>query len=389
VLGAVLLKIAPHGNPAVSITGRGGKMHMTFDFPREVLELSTEKGKGFRKLVSDTAQFERYWAGKNGVSNAYMTVYGYRATEAPNHRRVNLQTPIIRHFVLDFDPKDFTNPKRPDVPLEVPLNQTLRLHKELLKNDIEHGVWFSGGGFHIWIALSQIYTPASGSHLSAIREAGMKRVNDWIKDLDLFCSDPAVPFDTSGLIRIPNSYNAKRGYWSVPLDTSDLENGVDHILEKALDPISGVKTYGSKGIKLQVKKPGEKKGVFQKNTVPLDLPTLKMDGVIILPCLNQAACQVGGNPSHDARVQLAKYLAKRLRHFLPLDKFSPDVLEGHTEKIVSFIKSLQWADFDEGVTRYQVRTIVGKDYPQTCKMLWSKGLCMGKCRYWDKTGAVE
>ena len=364
-------------------------MHMTFDFPREVLELSTEKGKGFRKIVRDTAEFERYWAGKNGVSNAYMTVYGYRATEAPNHRRVNLQTPIIRHFVLDFDPKDFKNPKRPDVPLEVPLGQTLRLHKELLANDIEHGVWFSGGGFHIWIALSQIYSPASGSHLSAIREAGMRRVNDWIKDLKLFCSDPAVPFDTSGLIRIPNSYNAKRGYWSVPLDTNDLENGIDHILEKALDPSSGVITYGSKGIKLKVKKPGEKSGVFQKNTVPLDLPTLKMDGVIILPCLNQAACQIGSNPSHDARVQLAKYLAKRFRHFLPLEKFSPDVLEGHTEKIVSFIKGLQWADFDEGVTRYQVRTIVGKDYPQTCNMLWSKGLCMGKCRYWDKTGAIQ
>ena len=364
-------------------------MYVQFDFPREVLELSTEKGKGFRKLVRNSTEFERYWAGKNGVSNAYTTVYGYRATEAPNHKRVNLQTPIIRHFVLDFDPKDFTNPSRPDVALDVPLSQALRLHKELLEKDIEHGVWFSGGGFHIWIALSKTYTPASGSHLSAIREAGMRRVNDWIKDLNLYCSDPAVPFDTSGLIRIPNSYNAKRGYWSVPLNTEDLESGMGHILEKALEPTSGVISYGKNGIKLDVKKPGEKKGIFQKNTAPLDLPTLKMDGVIILPCLNQAACQIGGNPSHDSRVQLVKYLAKRMRHFLPLDRFNSDILTTHTEKIVSFIKSLQWADFDEGVTRYQVSTIVGKDYPQTCSMLWSKGLCMGKCRYWDKTGAIE
>ena len=82
-------------------------MKLTFDFPREVLELSTEKGKGFRKLVSTNNDFEKYWQGKNGVSNAYMTVYGYRATTPPYHKRVDLQTPIIRHFVLDFDPKDF------------------------------------------------------------------------------------------------------------------------------------------------------------------------------------------------------------------------------------------------------------------------------------------
>lgn len=372
-----------------NITGRGGKVHLTFDFPREVLELSTEKGKGFRKIVRNSSEFERYWAGKNGVSNAYMTVYGYRATEAPNHKRVNLQTPIIRHFVLDFDPKDFTNPKRPDVALDVPMKQALSLHKHLLEEDIEHGVWFSGGGFHIWVALSETYTPATGSHLSAVREAGMRQVNEWIRDLGLFCSDPAVPFDTSGLIRIPNSYNAKRGYWSIPLTTKDLEGKMNDLLLKALDPVSGVKSYGKNGIKLIVKKPNEKKGVFQKSAKPLDLPTIKMDGVIILPCLNQAACQVGGNPSHDSRVQLVKFLAKRLRHFLPLEHFNSNVLETHTEKIVSFIKELQWADFDEGVTRYQVRTIVGKDYPQTCNMLWNKGLCMGKCRYWDKTGAIE
>ena len=69
-------------------------MRLTFDFPREVLELSTEKGKGFRRLVSNTNDFEKYWDGKNGVSHAYMTVYGYRATEAPNHRRVDFRHPL-------------------------------------------------------------------------------------------------------------------------------------------------------------------------------------------------------------------------------------------------------------------------------------------------------
>ena len=116
-------------------------MKVHFDFPREVLELSTEKGKGVRKLVANTNEFERYWAGKNGVSNAYMTVYGYRGTNPPYHKRVDLQTPIIRHFVLDIDPKNFKAKDRHAVEPQETLDQTRRLHEFLLKENIEHGVW--------------------------------------------------------------------------------------------------------------------------------------------------------------------------------------------------------------------------------------------------------
>ena len=290
---------------------------------------------------------------------------------------------------MDFDAIDFQSKSRPKVDLEKPLDQTLRLHHYLLKEDINHGVWFSGGGFHIWITLDKAYIPGSGSHLSAIKEAGVKQVNDWVRDMNLFCSDPAVPFDTSGLIRIPNSYNAKRGYWSIPLSTGDLEKGVEYIMDKAIDASYGVKKYGSGGIVLKVLKPEERVQIFNPETKPLDLPTVQIDGIIILPCLNSAACQVGSNPSHDARVQLVKYLSKRLRNFMPIHNFSHEQLSEHTDKIVNFIRNLKWADFNERVTRYQVGTIVNKDYPQTCKMLWQKGHCVGKCRYWDKTGSVK
>ena len=365
-------------------------MNIKFDFPREVLELSTEKGKGFRKLVSTTNDFESYWLGKNGVSNAYMTVYGYRATEIPNHKRVNLQTPIIRHFVLDLDAKNFKDRNRSDVDPQETLEQTRRLHTYLLANGIEHGVWYSGGGFHVWVSLDKAYIPSSGSHVSSVKEAGMQVVNGWVHKLDLFCSDPAVPFDTSGLIRIPNSYNAKRGYWSIPLETHELmDKDIWEIMDMALQPRSGRFTDGDAGIKLDVKKPSEREQIFNVSTPIIDLPTISMDGVVILPCLNTAACQQGGNPSHDARVQLVKYLSKRLRNFFPLESISEQDRQEHTEQIVKFIRKLEWADFNEGVTRYQVSTIVNKDYPQTCSMLFKKGHCLGKCRYWDKTGTIE
>ena len=121
-------------------------MKIVFDFPREVMELSTEKGKGYRKIVRNSEDLETYWAGKNGVSNAFMTVYGYRGTQQPHNKRVDLMTPIIRHFVMDFDPKDFKHRNRPDVDIEEALKQTLRLHYYLLEKDISHGIWYSGGG---------------------------------------------------------------------------------------------------------------------------------------------------------------------------------------------------------------------------------------------------
>ncbi len=364
-------------------------MQLKLDYPREVLELSTEKGRGYRKLVNSKEQFERYWAGKNGVSNAYMTVYGYRATEAPHHRRVNLYTPIIRHFVMDFDAINFRDRNRATVEPEIPLEQTLRLHQHLLEQNIRHGIWFSGGGFHVWVALDETLTPGDGPHLSAIKEAGIQLVNDWVKDMDLYCCDPMVPFDTSGLIRIPNSFNAKRGFWSIPVTTEDLEAGHQHIIFEAMEPKTGYQEYGSNGVKLTIRPVTEKVQIFNESDKVLDLPTVRMNGVIILPCLNQAACQVGGNPSHDARVQLVKYLAKRKRNFMPIERFTKEQLQEHADEIVRYLMGLKWADQDEGVTRYQVSTIVFKDYPQTCKMLWGKGLCIGKCRYWDKTGSGE
>ena len=365
-------------------------MKLKFDFPREVLELSTEKGKGFRKLVNNKEEFERYWEGKNGVSNAYMTVYGYRATDAPNHRRVNLDTPISRHFVMDLDPKNFKARNRPEVNSEETLTQARRLHSYLLEENIEHGVWYSGGGFHIWVALDKPYIPSSREHVSAIKEAGMQVISDWIHQMDLYCSDPAVPFDTSGLIRIPNSYNAKRGYWSIPLTSIEVMTmNINDIMQLALSDRRGRYTFGTKGVSLTIKKPSERKAIFDKATPILDLPTISMDGIAILPCLNTAACQKGGNPSHDARVQLVKYLTKRLRNFFPLDSISSQQRDEDVEKVVQFIKSLEWADFDEGVSRYQVTSVATKDYPQTCSMLWKKGMCLGKCKYWDGTGAIE
>lgn len=127
-------------------------MFIELDFPREVLEIGSNGQKGGRYCVRDWAELERYWKGKNGSGNVYFTAYGYRATQQPRNKRVDYNTPIIRHFVMDFDYKDFKQ-RGADVEFSYMHEQVKRLHRYLLSEDITHFVWFSGGGFHIWVPL--------------------------------------------------------------------------------------------------------------------------------------------------------------------------------------------------------------------------------------------
>tara|TARA_R100000234_G_scaffold120124_1_gene105646 strand:+ start:2217 stop:3455 length:1239 start_codon:yes stop_codon:yes gene_type:complete len=355
----------------------------TWDFPREVLDIQASGAKGFRRLVANSSALERYWAGKNGLANAYMTVYGYRATRPPKHHRCDYNTPIIRHFVMDFDCKDFRTHK--PVEMDVPLSQVRELHTFLMEADIKHAVWFSGGGFHVWVMLDESHMPMSGREVSRVKEAGRRVLSLWESKFGLTCSDPAVPFDTSGMIRIPNSYNDKKGLWSIPLTSKEImECEPEQIMEIALNPRRGVFSYGEKGVELQIREVAPTP--FKSSTPKLDIATAQMDGVKILPCLNAVACQEG-NPDHFPRVYLAQFLLHRLRWFHPRTSQSPEERRKAVEKVVQFMGSLGWADWDEAVTTKHVQHIAEKyDEHPTCATLFSKGYCLGKCQYHDGTG---
>lgn len=359
---------------------------LRLDFPREVLDIQASGAKGFRRLVSTGTELEKYWAGKNGLANAYMTVYGYRATRPPKHHRCDYHTPVIRHFVMDFDCKDFQT--RKDVDMTTPLSQVQKLHTHLLDNNIHHGVWFSGGGFHVWIKLQEDYMPTSGREVSRIKEAGRRLLNTWETDLNLSCSDPAVPFDTAGMIRIPNSYNDKKGLWSIPLTSKEiLEGSPESIMELAINPRRGYFSYGKMGVHLDVKE--QTATPFKRNTPKMNIPTAKMDGVKILPCLNSVACQEG-NPDHHPRVYLAQFLLHRLRWFNDRDSQTEEEKEKAVDQVIDFMSTLGWADWDASVTRKHVKYIADKydDHP-TCATLYGKGHCLGKCQFHDGTGVIH
>jgi len=352
-----------------------------FDFPKEV--------GLFRKIIHDNAEFERYWSSLQNSQCAYMSVYGFRAVK-PNGRRAEYNTAIVKHFVLDFDKKYRKGSDMVEVEGDEVVEQVRRLQRYLLDENINHGVWFSGNGFHIWISLDKTHLPSSGTQVSHIKAAGKKVINQWKKDMELYCMDPTVPFDTARMIRVPNSYNAKQHVlrWSIPLTSEELLTlSWEDICVLAQEPRNTAYFYGEKGVHLPVKQVRESQ--FKVSGEPVNFETVKMGSIKILPCLMEAACQVGSNPPHISRASLAIYLASRLRNFLPVQRTTVQMREAHILTLHDFIKTLQWADYDPSTTEYQLRSIVDGGYMERCESLIGKGLCIGRCQLWDGTGEHE
>ena len=358
-------------------------MFIKLDYPREVLDIDIDSTRGFRKLVKDERELSKFWSGKNGSGNVYMTAYGYVGTTPPKHHRVNYNTPVIRHFVMDFDCKDFTK-RGATVSFSEMHEQAKRLHQHLLLNDYRHFIWFSGGGFHFWIPISKTWMPTTGLEVSKIKHAGKNLIANWHKELRLGCNDPTVAFDTAGMIRIPNSYNAKRGCWMIPMDSDEfMELDYDAIMELAQEPRSGYIEHGSIDVELKVTE--RKSDTFNRNVKKVDLPDVSLDKIIVLPCIAQAALGEG-NPIHRARFHLVNYLAARFRWFFPPNRVEKKEKEEHVDKIVSICASQGWVDFKEAITRFQTESIVMGDYsPSTCRTLMTEGFCTGICKYYDNT----
>lgn len=357
-----------------------------FDFPREVLELPSNGEKGWRRLVRSSEELQSYWKGKNGSGNVYMTAYGYNKTTAPKHHRVDYNTPLIHHFVMDFDCKDFKT-KGATVSFDKPHEEVKRLHRLLMERDVLHYIWFSGGGFHVWVKLDRTLEPNTGTELSRIKYTGRQIINEWEKEVGVLrCNDPTVAFDTSGMIRIPNSFNAKRDCWSVPLTSDEVLNiTYDDLLNKAMEPHTGYHALGNTPLVFEVK---ESFMSQMMNLEPVSLPTVALDTIHVLPCLAQAAMGEG-NPTHRERYHFATYLADRLRMFYPHWRIDETEKEDHIRTICAFISHQGWADYDPEKTEEQVRSIVSTGYSSaTCATLYQEGYCVGKCMYYDGTGGI-
>ena len=262
----------------------------------------------------------------------------------------------------------------------------------LLRDNIMHMVWFTGGGFHIWVILDQEYA-LPPKEMNDLMFSGRDMINRWVRDMDLITLDPVVSFRPDRHIRIPNSFNFKRGVWSSPLVLGTLSEGWKMIEAKAAEPSPGIQVMGSKGMVVPIVK-RDPNNIFSKsfdgvefNAEEVRVEMERVGNIPVLPCLAASACEKGSNPAHQPRTYLMMYLLDFFRRFARPPQ-SSDVSDADVVKQAhAFIRRLEWADYKPNVTQDMLNHGAGRYYQTpTCPTLYAAGLCVGRCPYYDGKG---
>lgn len=127
----------------------------------------------------------------------------------------------------------------------------LKIHKILMKENLQHIFKFSTGGFWFYVftddyllvkhpkdALRNVH-----NHIAKLCELSIGEPE--IADLDFH-----IIGDHARISRIWNSYVPKRKRFVIPVTVEDIQKGYDHILKKAKQQCFKFKIYGTKKLKM-------------------------------------------------------------------------------------------------------------------------------------------
>jgi hypothetical protein len=124
----------------------------------------------------------------------------------------------------------------------------LTLHQWCKKRDLLHCMFFSGGGFHFYIAATGDVQNKKGALTNA--QVQISSDNGLKIGIDNGCDiDGHIIGNLAQMVRVPGTYNLKRKLYCIPLKESDLAS-IDHIKHLALLPSVGIPIYGKKAYDL-------------------------------------------------------------------------------------------------------------------------------------------
>ena len=347
-------------------------------------------------MITNKKQLEHYLKTTNGKANLTTTVYGFRELKTKGNR-CEYSTAIVPHFVMDFDADQAVRLEQ--MPLSDAQTKCCRevelMSKMLKRKSIQHAIWFTGGGFHIWVKLDQTYDLPT-VEMNDLLFSGRMVINQWVKQFNLITLDPVVSFRPDRHIRIPNTFNFKRQLWGIPVNVDDLEKGWLFIEEQAHTPRPGMKLVEGGGMTITITKRDsqtmfasqydQKSKTFSMEDLEIDIANI--NNIPMLPCLSQAACEVGSNPPHKPRSYLMMYLMDYYRNFARPPKTSKVPNQQVIGLAHEFIKSLNWADYNPNETMKYLRHGADRYYKTpTCPTIYAEGMCVGKCPYYDGKGA--
>jgi hypothetical protein len=293
----------------------------------------------YGNVVNTWEELTRYVALYNGLEDVYVCLYDTSTT--------------IDKIFFDVDSPS----------IEKAFDAVKKLVDRLEKLNIPHIPVFSGKkGFHIYIPIKPWKPPNIETAKAVLRDIQTCLAGD-IRE-----ADKHVFGDIRRKVRFPNSLNTYN--YASPLPNDFTAWGLSKVIDWAKKPREV--DYDVKPVDLEMLTDVDVQHYNHSSQPPTSTYTAPISVVSILRLLRTCVAEVLLNdkePPHMVRVEMVSELMW---------------LGFNEDQVVGFIRMLQWNDFDEKITRYQVHQIFSRRYkPVTCANLKNFVRCT-KCGwfYW-------
>lgn len=329
-----------------------------------------------RKRCDNQKQFTEYVRRLLGKSSVYTSLYSFGENDSNKPWRFDYTTARIDKAWWDFDAGERGG-------IECVKQDVVELINRL-RGDVY--VVATGRGFHVYQFFKRVVTGYEWrNHLNRYQ----REMSKGLKTLD----GVGLP---EKLVRIPNTYNPKRGRWSVCIDAKAFRDNPDaFIIPKKpntlsfslcpfLNPIDRTESFDL--VQWVHDNPEPKKAAETHRNghfvISVD-DSVGMGDIPIPPCISSAVERE--NPNHYSRIALVQHLSEELRFFADPDSISSNEWETIEETIFEHIKTLNWRDFNPSKTRLGIRSNMKYKQSPTCRAMKSRGMCGGLCWRYDGT----
>lgn len=157
----------------------------------------------------------------NGKVRIFSSIYNFTAN--PAFDKINLD---LDKIFFDFDGEDA-------------LKNAKFLAFHLAKMDLKHLIFFSGGGFHIYLF-------TTGYDRLKNKKACLTNVHRYFINEYKVDVDKAIIGDIARVATIANTWNTKRHRYCIPISITDMSEGYEHISEMAKKQRFEFEPYGTK-----------------------------------------------------------------------------------------------------------------------------------------------
>lgn len=216
-----------------------------------------------KKIVYTKKDFLSFANRDNGYGDVFISVYAYERLKQINGiYRVDSESAIIDKIFMDMDFKDWESEDQLFLKIT-------NLEKEYLRKDNILRVWsFSGGGFHLYVYISnrpdnkKSFCRNASSYISKLvcDEEETYENDEFGKIRRLW--DPHCPIKLSQMARVIGTYNPRRRLFCVSLTEEDIDKGLDLIKKKAQKQNIGINYLGKKP--MQFDKSFDTEEIFDK-----------------------------------------------------------------------------------------------------------------------------